>query len=286
MRSTKNGNDYLSFATRNRIYYNMDMAPFNTHFLVAEKIWPTVQAMVTWPATCSHIHYGQFCFGCVAPDIDKLSATLSQKDTHFFARSESRKLVIGRRSYEFLRQQNHFLAQPFARLPADAQAFALGYLCHLAVDEVSKHLWGYNTWIKFKDIGPGPAFAALDEVARQQMTGYPALVDALSGVQILPVIPTLPPAELEAYFQGVRNFAQAPTVEDEFLTLVDLFLQPTPIQRDKLRQEFCTNIQIARQRVGIFNLNRLLRAGVKHSQRRFTALIEGHLPEPGFPKLD
>ena len=53
------------------------MAPFNTHFLIAEKLWPELDG--PWQT-----YYGQFCFGCVAPDVDKLSSTLTQIDTHFF----------------------------------------------------------------------------------------------------------------------------------------------------------------------------------------------------------
>ena len=55
----------------------------------------------------------------------------------------------------FIRRQNEFLARPFVQLKPEAQAFALGYLCHLCVDEVSKFMWGREVWQNFKDTGPG-----------------------------------------------------------------------------------------------------------------------------------
>ena len=68
------------------------MAPFNIHLLVAEKLWLELDGL--W----QH-HWGQYYFGCLAPDVHKISGNLTQKDMHFFD-SSSRKGPPGQRSCE------------------------------------------------------------------------------------------------------------------------------------------------------------------------------------------
>lgn len=254
------------------------MAPFNTHFLIAEKLWPHLDG--PWRE-----HYGMFCFGCIAPDVDKISPALTQKDTHFFDRSGEYDLMATHRSAEFIRQQADFFCRPFAGLRPPEQAFALGYLCHLCVDEVSKHMWRRETWLKFRDIGPGPAFAALDEAARQQILNYPAIVRALDSIAAPDIIPRIPLADLEVTLQGVRNFVHAGDAEGEFLALVDMFDQPTPEERRKKQKYFKSVIHLARRQVGIFKLDLLVEAGLARSRLRLVELIEGRAPEPGYPLL-
>ncbi len=255
------------------------MAPFNTHFLIAEKIWPELDG--PWSS-----HYGQFCFGCVAPDVDKVSPVLTQKDTHFFDRAGRHELMASHRTAAFLRQQAIFLGRPFKQLDPENQAFALGYLCHLCVDEVSKYMWNHATWLQFKDIGPGPAFAALDEMARRHTRNYPVIVKALNSVLALDVIPHIPAVDLETFLQGVRNFAGAETTEDEYLALLNMFRQPTSQERKQKLQRFKTNIEIARRQVHLFRFDTLVEAGLTRSRQRLADLIAERIPEPGFPDLD
>jgi len=262
------------------------MAPFNTHFLIAEKIWPAVKAMTAWPEPDNEIYYDQFCFGCVAPDVDKVSSRLTQKDTHFFDRAGPYELMASHRSAAFIQQQADFLCQPFAQLNPAAQAFILGFLCHLCVDEVSKLMWQRDTWIQFKDIGPGAAFASLDEVARQRIQDYPKIVQALNSIEVLDIIPQILEAELEIVLQGVTNFVQAQSIEDEYLALVDMFDKPTPAEQEGKRRKFRATIDIARQQVGLFRLDTLVEAGLKRSRQRLGELINGCTPEPGLPVLD
>ncbi len=254
------------------------MAPFNTHFLIAENIWPQLDG--PWQA-----HYGQFCFGCVAPDVDKLSTALTQKDTHFFDRNGNRELMASHRTATFLQQQQSFLYKPFAQLSPQGQAYVLGYLCHLAVDEVSKYMWNFDTWKYFQDTGPAPAFAALDELARWQTKHYQAIMESLGKIKVLNLIPRIPPTDLESFLHGIHNFVKAETVEGEYLALVDTFSQPTPVQRQQKLQDFQSKIKIARQNVHHFQLDTMLKAGVLRSQQRLTDLIEGRVPEPGYPEL-
>lgn len=255
------------------------MAPFNTHFLIAEKMWPELPG--PWQP-----YYGQFCFGCVAPDVDKLSAALTQRDTHFFDRTGEYDLMASHRSAAFVTRQAEFLVRPFAQLWPEAQAFVLGYLCHLCVDEVSKHLWRRETWLHFKDIGPGAAFAALDELVRQRIEDYAAITEALCSAQPLPVIPSIPPPDLARMWQGVCRFAQAETPEEEFLALVDMFDHITPEQREERRRYFRAHLKQARAHLRFFHLETVIKTSLTHSHRRLTDLIQGRTPAPGYPILD
>jgi hypothetical protein len=261
------------------------MAPFNTHFLIAEKLWPEVKAMIALPETGNSIPYGQFCFGCVAPDVDKLSATLTQKDTHFFDRTTDYNLMASHRSVAFLKNQAEFLGVPFVKLPGVAQAFVLGYLCHLAVDEVSKHLWRLDTWLRFKPLHPGASFAALDEAGRQRIGHYSAIVEALEAIHALKVIPRIPPADMEQMLRGTRAFVQAADPEEEFLVLVDMFDRPTPEQRREKQEMLRLELDEARRRVHFFQIDCLVRVALAHARRRLADLINGRIPAPGYPAL-
>jgi hypothetical protein len=267
------------------INYNIVMAPFNTHFLIAEKIWPVVRAMVTWPAIDNQTYYGQFCFGVIAPDVDKLSPLLTQKDTHFFDRAGDWSLMASHRSAAFIEQQAQFLARPFPQLPPAAQAFALGYLCHLCLDEVSKYMWRRETWLNFQDIGPGPAFSALDELALQRIERPDLLAEALDSIEPVEAIPRIPLATLATLLECLRRFVRAGTLEKQYLVLVDLFDQPMPEERQRKQEEFRAGLEPARQRVHVFRFETLLEAGLRRSRQRLEALITGQVPQPGDPEI-
>ena len=242
--------------------------------------------MTTWPVSCNQILYGQFCFGCIAPDVDKLSASLTQQDTHFFDRTGDYDLMASHRSAAFLRQQASFLTCPFTDQPPEAQAFVMGYLCHLCVDEVSKHMWRRETWLEFKQLHPGTAFAALDESARAQIEDFAATSQALCAITVLQVIPRIPPADLTRLWQGTCAFVQTGQVEDEFLALVDLFDRPTPEQRRLRQQRFEAELNIARRLTPVFHLDTLVRASLARSRSRLADLLAGRTPEPGFPVIE
>lgn len=255
------------------------MAPFNVHFLIAEKLWPELDG--PWQP-----YYGQFCFGCIAPDVDKLSATLTQKDTHFYDRTGDYDLMASHRTAAFLKHQTEFLCCPFAEMSAPAQAFGLGYLCHLCVDEVSKHMWRRETWLAFRQLHPGSAFAALDELARQRSCDYPAVTEALRSITVVDVLPRIPVTDLKQIWQGAGAFVQAKTVEEEFMALVDTFDRPNPARRRQLQQRFRSEIDTARRLVRAFNLETLIEASLARSRSRLADLIGGRVPAPSFPDIN
>ena len=259
------------------------MAPFNTHFLIAEQLWPAVRTMTTWPEPDNEINYGQFCFGCIAVDVDKVSPLLTQKDTHFFDRTGQYELMATHRSAMFVREQAAFLSRPFGQLWPEAQAFALGYLCHLCVDEVSKYMWNHQTWLKFRNVGPGPAFAALDETARRRIRNYRAIVQALDGVSVVDIIPSIPLADLEATLRGIQTFVRAGSTENQFMALVDMFDKPNPTERQAKRQSFRANIDTARTQAHFFQFDTLIEASLSRSRQRLDELVSGSRSQPGKP---
>jgi hypothetical protein len=107
------------------------MAPFLTHLVIGERVWNGLDRRM--PA---HEHYGTFLFGCLAPDVDKICDGLEQSTTHFVGKDEA-GTYAWRRSQHFLEHQQDFLRAPFAALEANEQFFVLGYLCHVATDEVT-----------------------------------------------------------------------------------------------------------------------------------------------------
>lgn len=256
------------------------MAPFNAHFLIAEKIWPELQAET------GAAHYGQFCFGCVAPDVDKASASLTQRDTHFYDRTTDYELMASARTAAFLARQREFLCCPFSQLSAAGQAFVLGYLCHLAVDEVSKHLWRRKTWQNFTGVRPTAAFAALDEAVWPHIESYGAIRAALHSIAPLDVLPLIPLSDLQQMLAGVQAFADARSAEQEYLALVDLFdADRSPPERDAGLSRLREEIDLARGQVHYFELERLVAASLAHSRRRIADLLAGRVPAPAYPSL-
>ncbi|MEM7344875.1 MAG: zinc dependent phospholipase C family protein [Chloroflexota bacterium] len=252
------------------------MAPFNTHFLVAEKIWPDLPNR--WQP-----YYGQFCFGCVAPDVDKTSKTLTQIDTHFFDQTSGYEAMVTKRTAMFLAKQHDFLTRPFAELAPDAQAFILGYLCHLAVDEVSKHLWRPDLWEKM-GVKITSAFAVADEVAWQQTQDYSAIHEVLNKLDPLNAITKISVADLEQFLQGVRVFTAAKSVEAEFDALIDMFIGKNTPHREAYRQYLRDEIEPAKEQFHLLQFERVIEVGVQHSQLRLNDLIAGRIPEAAYPE--
>jgi hypothetical protein len=132
------------------------VAAFLTHLVVGERVWsqldgrgPQVWASARqgpageraqYDGQWSHREdYGTFLFGCLAPDVDKLCAGLEQGVTHFLPKDEG-GTYAWRRSLRFLDAPTEYLRAPFGALRPGEQAFVLGYLCHVATDEISGRL--------------------------------------------------------------------------------------------------------------------------------------------------
>jgi hypothetical protein len=105
------------------------MAPLITHLWMAQQLWPPLAGR--WGEA-----YGEFLLGNLAPDVDKTCPGLEKGTTHLLNTGETR-IWLAEGSRRFVDQQADFLRAPFAELMLAEQAFALGYLCHLAADEAT-----------------------------------------------------------------------------------------------------------------------------------------------------
>jgi hypothetical protein len=122
------------------------MAPFLTHLMVGEQVWSSDWRRANaWRQPTGWLpagrertadRYGVFLFGCLAPDVDKFCTGLTQGLTHFVAK-DGGFAWADRRTRRFLERPADFLRAPFGDLAPAEQAFALGYLCHVATDEVT-----------------------------------------------------------------------------------------------------------------------------------------------------
>lgn len=107
------------------------MAPFVMHLVVGERVFAQMGRFD--PSA-----YGSFLLGCVLVDA-KNSDDVGRRTTHFAGRlHEDGEDAFRMSCTNFLAQLDALLVRPWRELTQEERAFVAGYLCHLAVDEVSK----------------------------------------------------------------------------------------------------------------------------------------------------
>jgi len=158
------------------------MAPFLTHLVVGERVWAALNGARPAPD-----NYGTFLFGCLAPDVDKFCHGLEQSTTHFLAKDEAGTWAW-LRSQRFLDSSSAFLRAPFHTLDAVEQAFVMGYLCHVATDEITGRI---AQGIKTDHAGSGTPLPHVDAILTAMDPRFWAmaresssLIDALEGASI------------------------------------------------------------------------------------------------------
>lgn len=256
------------------------MAPFITHLKIAEVLWKELPAG-PW---CEHA--GQFYFGNLAPDVDKLSGTLKQSDTHFFDRRTDYELMVTRRTTTFLQTQARFMQRPFDALTPPEQAFALGYLCHLATDEVSRHQWRENiyTLLQRYELRLLVVFSALDAWMRLRMQQEPTIVAALDTVSPpAQLIPTVPPADLLAMHRLVQRFMHAENPKAGFVAIIEDMFHIDPTEAAWRSSHFEEQYAVAEGLLHHFEPMELVERSLTHCRRRLENLFAGTVPEPGYP---
>jgi hypothetical protein len=107
------------------------MAPLITHLIVGERVFARLQRF-------DSVAYGPFLLGCVLVDVHGFS-DIDRRVTHCVGRLHEDGDDAFRKSCDnFLERLDGLLVRPWRELKQHEQAFVAGYLCHLAVDEVSK----------------------------------------------------------------------------------------------------------------------------------------------------
>ncbi len=214
------------------------MPPFFTHLVIAERLFPT---LATLPAQI----YGDFLFGCLAPDVDKFVDGMDQVITHFVPKDRSDRHLEARSAY-FVEQQSALLRVPYARLPDRERAFVLGYLCHLASDEGwSRHMLAYRDQVT----APLRALlTALDEIAQRELVDLDGDLAALAAAEATDVLTFVSAANLQRMKDSVLPFLQAGGGSEAFLEMARR--SGVPEERLlKLRRELTSSLDQARLEV-------------------------------------
>ena len=186
------------------------MAPFLSHLVVGERVWlrlggatgcqayrKMLQSVQEPPQSAAGLaddpghfgdgSYGSFLLGCLAPDVDKFCDGLEQSTTHFLPKDEENRFAW-RRSEYFLEHTADYLRGPFCELTPGEQAFVLGYLCHVATDEITAR---HAIRIRDEMVSAGVPTPSIDSVLTAMdpqlwaLAQQPELVvEALSGAEI------------------------------------------------------------------------------------------------------
>jgi hypothetical protein len=264
------------------------VAPFLTHLVIGEQLWPGLVTRPGWAA-----HDGTFFFGCLAPDVDKFCDGLSQATTHFVAKDAGYEWV-NRRTRLFLDHQDEFLRAPMSTLEPVEQAFIAGYLCHVATDEVTGR---YGQATRREAAGRDPprnwidAFLTVLDPEVWRMARDPAWIAARLRIATVPngALLFAPPDCLVAMHRIVwpqveagggllpylgmlrrhrrwRRYGRVSDAQDDVEIEAELAAYRQAIEAAE---------PLARQLVAATNLHEFVQRAVEHSRERVAALLAG-----------
>ncbi|MCL7452267.1 MAG: zinc dependent phospholipase C family protein [Anaerolineae bacterium] len=266
------------------------MAPFLSHLVIGERVWLALDG--AWPASEG---YGTFLFGCLAPDVDKFCAGLEQATTHFLPKDPDRTWVQ-RRTQHFLEQPGRFLRAAFPTLEAMEQALVLGYLCHVATDEMTGRLAGeiYQQAVSLGVTMPSAdaMLTAVDPRLWSMALDPEAIVEALEQARIPgKTLPFAPPECLRALHSVVLPQVREGGGLEPYLGTVRRHWRlmhhntidrgPADGARDAelearlaaLQQELEADLPLAEQLVDELDLHAFMRNAVDHSCQRIQGLL-------------
>lgn len=185
------------------------MPPFFTHLVIAERIFPTLSML---PAEV----FGDFLFGCLAPDVDKFVDGMDQATTHFVPKDPSERYMEARSLY-FIEHHSELLRRPYLHLNVHERAFVLGYLCHLASDEGwSRHMLAF----RHRVTSPLRALlTALDEIAQGELADLEGDLAALARAEAPDVLTFVSTSNLQRMQAIVWPFLRAGGGVEAFLEM-------------------------------------------------------------------
>lgn len=159
------------------------MAPLVTHLVVGERVFAQLQQFDSKA-------YGPFLLGCLLVDVNGFS-DIDRRTTHFAGRLHEDGADAFRKSCtSFLAQLDALLVRPWRELVREEQAFVAGYLCHLAVDEVSKQS-GYEMMQKLGisslaelPVPGGILLSAFGALTRELYGDFSTIISVLENTSI------------------------------------------------------------------------------------------------------
>lgn len=180
------------------------MAPIVMHAVIGERVYPQIEPLVQTRA------YGPFLLGCMLADVNAFS-DLDRRQTHFAGRpNEDGEDAFYQGSATFLSQLDALLRHPWDNLPPSEQAFAAGYLCHLAADEAWKSVAWRALWamgITAADQLPVPSgvlLTAYSVLSTELYVDAAALADALREATVPDVLTHVPHEALARMWRIVK----------------------------------------------------------------------------------
>ena len=240
------------------------MAPLVTHLVVGERVFAQLQQFDV-------AAYGPFLLGCVLVDVHGFS-DVDRRTTHFVGRLHEDGEDAFRKSCDnFLDQLDTLLVRPWRELTQHEQAFVAGYLCHLAVDEVSKQS-GYEMMQKLGisslDELPVPggillgAFAAL---TGEQHSDFSSIASALENASLPHVLAHVSLDDFQAMWEITKAWVMNGCPYRLYVEMLRR-MGKTEVQIEAARREREThwNAAVAFAR-GSGEVERTAELGVQHS---------------------
>lgn len=259
------------------------MAPFITHLVIAEHLWPLLAEQ--WPGA-----HGDFLAGNLAPDVDKFCPDLDQATTHLVGKDETNAWLT-QRSRHFIDRPTGVLQAPFPDLTPSEQAFALGYLCHLAADEATAdHYQNYRQIWEARSGLPLPSEAigvVIDETAAGLLPGREKIVAVLENSRMpTTLLPAIPAPCLAAMRWIVFPFIGEGGGLDAYIGLVrrnSLWQRHGQIGEEPVDQDLEAKLIPYRQRLlddeaqartiaGEFDIHSVIAASLEHCRARLVEL--------------
>jgi len=187
---------------------------------------------------------GAFLAGCTLVDVHAFSE-IERRHTHFVGTVQE----DGEDAYllscaNFLRGLDGLLMRPWSDLSPVERAFAVGYLCHLAVDECWKELgWqlfqklGINSWANFPVPGD-VSLTTFDFMSAEHLLDSPAVDAALGHVVIPDVFSHVPVALFIRQWSVIREYVLARATPDAHARMLELAgKSDTEVEESRQRHE-------------------------------------------------
>jgi len=177
------------------------MATMITHCIIGEIVFPYLPRLD--PAG-----YGSFLLGCMLVDIHILYPAY-RSPTHFYQDDPLSKVHLNTSCQNFLSQLENNLIRPWNGLSPSEQAFAAGYLCHLAADEAWKQMDRESAqlngvrWWKDLSVPPGVTLTVFDELLLPKEYSY-AFTTVLSNVLVPDIFKHVPYRALQEMWTAVK----------------------------------------------------------------------------------
>jgi len=193
------------------------MATLMTHTIVGGAVFPHL-------ARLDPADYGSFLLGCMLVDIHILNPAY-RAATHFYYEDPIETTNLKGSCHHFLAQLDEILVRPWDELTPSEQAFAAGYLCHLAADEAWKQMDRESMqihgvlWWRDLPVPPGVTLRVFDELLLPRENEY-HFKQALSDTQVPDIFKHVPYPAFQELWAAVKPHILAGGTRASYLEML------------------------------------------------------------------